>query len=135
MGKVFKKIVRFFLKSDYKELKKEWEKQNAEIDKLTTDRNRKQNTIELLKEHIEELETIKKGFEKTIDKMSVELQDKETQRRKTAAKLGGYQKEINKLKQQVEFLKTNRRAPNLEELKDYQLRRKTRRNENGNSDK
>lgn len=109
---------------EYDQLKEDWEKQNAEIDRLTAERNRKQKTLEMLRGILEDNEKEKRDLLDIIAKLEADLDEKETQRHKTAAKLGGYQKEINKLKEQVEFLKTNRRAPNLEELKNYTQRRK-----------
>lgn len=109
---------------EYDQLKEDWEKQNAEIDKLTAERNRKQKTIETLRGVLEDYEKEKRDLLDIIAKLEADLEDKEKQRHKTAAKVGGYQKEINKLKDQVEFLKKNRRAPNLEELKNYTQRRK-----------
>lgn len=116
---------------DYEQLKEEWEEQNVEIDKLIAERNRKQKTLETLRGVLESMETEKKELFFTIAKLEADLEEKESKRRKTAAKIGGYQKEINKLKEEItklkeanEFLKNNRRAPNLEELKDYTLRRK-----------
>ena len=109
---------------EYNQLKEDWEKQNIEIDKLTAERNRKQKTLETLRDVLEDYEKEKRDLLDIIAKLEADLEEKEQQRHKTAAKLGGYQKEINKLKDQVEFLKTNRRAPNLEELKNYTQRRK-----------
>lgn len=109
---------------EYNQLKEDWEKQNIEIDKLTAERNRKQKTLETLRDVLEDYEKEKRDLLDIIAKLEADLEEKEQQRHKTAAKLGGYQKEINKLKEQVEFLKTNRRAPNLEELKNYTQRRK-----------
>lgn len=109
---------------EYEQLKGDWERQNGEIDRLVSERNRKQKTLEMLRGILED--NAKKEMEllDIIAKLEADLEEKEEQRHKTAAKLGGYQKEINKLKEQVEFLKTNRRAPNLEELKNYTQRRK-----------
>lgn len=109
---------------EYNQLKEDWEKQNAEIDKLTAERNRNKKVMETLREVLEEKEQEKKDLLDIISKLETDLEEKESQRKRTASKVGGYQKEINKLKEQVEFLKNNRRAPNLEELKDYTLRRK-----------
>ncbi len=109
---------------EYEQLKEDWEKQNAEIDRLISERNRKQKTLEMLRGILED--NAKKEMEllDIIAKLEADLEEKEKQRKTAASKLGGYQKEINKLKDQVEFLKTNRRAPNLEELKNYTQRRK-----------
>ena len=109
---------------EYDQLKEDWEKQNIEIDRLIAERNRKQKTLETLRDVLEDYEKEKRDLLDIIAKLEADLEEKEQQRHKTAAKLGGYQKEINKLKEQVEFLKTNRRAPNLEELKNYTQRRK-----------
>lgn len=141
------------------ELKKDWEEQNAKIDESIAEINKKQKEIDRLKELSDKL-----NFHLIAKDTALKL--KEKQRHKTAARLGGYQKKINdlkekledeeawriklakenkqlyldlekannlrkekeqeivKLKEQVEFLKNNRRAPNLEELKDYTMRRK-----------
>lgn len=109
---------------EYEQLKKDWERQNAEIDRLTAERNRKQKTLEMLRGILED--NAKKEMEllDIIAKLEADLEEKEEQRHKVASQIGGYKKEINKLKEQVEFLKNNRRAPNLEELKNYTQRRK-----------
>ena len=109
---------------EYEELKEDWEKQNVEIDKLTAERNRKQKTLEILRGVLEDNEQEKRDLLDIIAKLEADLEEKEKQRKTAASKIGGYQKEINKLKEQVEFLKNNRRAPNLEELKNYTQRRK-----------
>lgn len=118
------KIVRFFKNSDYCELKEEWEAQNIIVHKQQIELDKKTMKIK-------ELEIVKSSYEKLIDNLVIEkeelkkeLEEKEFARRKSAGKVGGYVAENNKLKKQVEFLKTNRRSPNLEELKDYELRRK-----------
>jgi chromosome segregation ATPase len=114
---------------DYEQLKEDWEEQNIEIDRLTAERNRKQKTLETLRGVLEDNEREKRDLLDIIAKLETDLEEKEKQRHKTAAKLGGYQKEINKLKEEIsklkeanDFLKNNRRAPNLEELKNYTLR-------------
>ena len=116
---------------EYEELKEDWEEQNIEIDRLTAERNRKQKTLETLRGVLEDNEREKRDLLDIIAKLEADLEDKEKQRHKTAAKIGGYQKEINKLKEEItqlktanDFLKNNRRAPNLEELKNYTQRRK-----------
>lgn len=59
-----------------------------------------------------------------IKRLEADLKEKEKQRHSLASKIGGYVTEINKLKDTIEFLKKHRRAPSLEELKDYTERRK-----------
>lgn len=131
------KVIRFIKNTDYKELKAEWEKQNALIDiqdaQLVTKGKMIQSLRNDLKQsRIEKQECILAGQniieEKTkrIKELEKKLEEKEKARRKLASSIGGYKKQINtqdekieKLEKQVEFLKTNRRAPNLQELKDY----------------
>lgn len=60
-----------------------------------------------------------------IKRLESDLKQKEKQRHTAASKIGGYVTEINKLKDTIEFLKKHRRAPSLDELKDYTLRRKS----------
>lgn len=98
----------------------------------------KQKKIGLLNNEILELKS-------KVTNLTVELNETEHQRRASIGKVGGLkakinsqEKEISKLKKQLEekdklladanrkvdFLKNNRRAPNLEEIKDYTQRRK-----------
>lgn len=141
---------RFVLGIEYRELKADWEKQNITIDELTLERNRKQKRIELLTRNKVELEDKEKVYLKDIEdlreglkaatlrikqqekdlkdqkeKYEKDLERKEEQRKQLACRIGGYVTENNKLKDQVDFLKTCKRAPNLEELKNYTLRRKS----------
>ena len=60
-----------------------------------------------------------------IKKLETDLKEKEKQRHSSASKNGGYMVKIKELESQVEFLKTHRRSPSLDELKDYTLRRKS----------
>lgn len=98
----------------------------------------KQKKIGLLNNEILELKS-------KVTNLTVELNETEHQRRKSIGKVGGLkakinsqEKEISNLKKyleekdklladanrKVDFLKNNRRSPNLEELKDYEQRRK-----------
>lgn len=119
----------------YEKMRGEWEEQNIKIDEQQSEINKlNRKYIKLKKEY----EQYTKGSLEALDfrikeinkleelniKTSQKLKDKEKERRKLAGKIGGYQKQINKLEMQVEFLKTNRRSPSLEELKDYELKRK-----------
>lgn len=126
MKDLLKQVKRYFTNAHYEELKAEWEEQNIEIDMLTAERNGKQDIIDMLSIILDEKDN-------EIEKLLLRLDKKEKQRRATAGKLGGYKKEINNLKEEIaklkdtnEFLRNNRRAPNIEEIKDYELRRKKR---------
>ena len=55
MKKILHKLVRYFTNADYEELKEDWEEQNAIIDNLTAEKNRKQKRIDKLKQEIKEL--------------------------------------------------------------------------------
>ena len=119
----------------YTKLEEESESYNNECDK-------KQRKIESLKDELkqcinEKQECILAGQEvieekvKIIKKLENKLEEKEKARRKAVSSTGGLKKQIKnqaevieKLEKSVEFLKTNRRAPNIEELKDYFYRRK-----------
>ena len=143
-------IIKVVTGQDYRELKREWEQQNITIDELTLERNRKQKRIELLTRNKVELEDKEKAYLKDIEdlreglkaatlrikqqekdlkdqkeKYEKDLERKEEQRKQLACRIGGYVTENNKLKDQVDFLKTCKRAPSLEELKNYTLRRKS----------
>lgn len=131
------KVIRFIKNADYHELKAEWEKQNALIyiqdaQLITKGKMIQSLRNDLKQSRIEKQECILAGQniieEKTkrIKELEKKLEEKEKARRKLASSIGGYKKQINsqdekieKLEKQVEFLKTNRRAPNLQELKDY----------------
>lgn len=155
----------------YKELKVEWEKQNADLDKVTGERNKwKKKFEELTAEYEREKDQFnmrlarqEKKYEKDVsaytermegmfealrmdnETLEKELEDtgsklvlKEAQRRKAVGektavtkKLNKSEKEveslkneITKLEEQVAFLKRHRRAPDIEEIKDYTEGRK-----------
>lgn len=115
-------------------IREEWEQQNIKIDEQQTEinklikkcgklnkeneknKNMFQEEIEFRKQEISKLEEIN-------SKISERLKEKEKARRKLAGKIGGYQSKINRLETQVKFLKTNRRAPKLEEIKNYEFKR------------
>lgn len=146
MKEVFEQLLEGFIKgsSYYKEIEKEAEDFNTEC-------NRKQRRIEKLQHELrskeqerkelvlngqgvieEKILTIK-NLENDITNLENKLKEKENQRRKAVGSIGGLKRqikkrdeEINTLNERIEFLKTNRRSPNLEELKDYTLRRKRR---------
>lgn len=133
-----------FIKSTdvYMEIEKEANDYNAEcqrkeerIKKLRDDlkqcRAEKQEIIlggqVIIEEKINEI----KGLEKQKAILEEKLQTKEQQRRKAVGSIGGckvkikkLEEEIKNLNERIEFLKTNRRAPSIEELKDYDFKRK-----------
>ena len=137
MKEIIEKVVRFIKNADYHELRAEWEKQNALIDIQDAELITKGKMIQSLRNdlkqsRIEKQECILAGQNiieektKTIKELEKKLEEKEKARKKLASSIGGYKKQINtqkekieKLEKQVDFLKTNRRAPNLQELKDY----------------
>lgn len=144
--KSLKEIIQnLYEKTDYYKLEKlreEWEDQNIKIDEQQSEINKLNKKYNKLKKELElevqekakyikdsseaiefRINEIKK-LEETNLKINEKLKEKEQARRKLAGKIGGFQKQINKLEYQVEFLKTNRRSPNLEEIKDYEYRRK-----------
>ena len=144
MREFIENIFENFIKSStfYKELEKESESYNVECSK-------KEARIQQLRENakqciaekqenilagqgiIEEKISKIKGLEKEVNDLKDKLQEKELQRRKLAGSVGGYktkvkrlEEEIESLNERIDFLKNNRRAPSIEELKDYEYRRK-----------
>lgn len=145
MIKIKEKIKALLESTEYYQLlkiKEEWEEQNVLIDEQFRELTKKTNKIKKMAKEIEEYNKVKDGYiregQKIINDKNIminelelknveltkKIKDKESARRKLASKIGGYQAKINKLEHQVEFLKTNRRSPNLEEIKDYEYRRK-----------
>ncbi len=137
MREVFEWLLDGFIKKStaYKEIEKEAENYNTEcsrkqrrIEKLQHDlRFKEQEKQELVlsgQTVIEEkVETIK-NLQAEVEKITQKNKTIENKRRKAVSSIGGLKKEINKLKEANDFLKKNRRSPSLEELKDYQYRRK-----------
>lgn len=132
------KLQNLYKKTYYyqsEKIREEWEQQNIKIDEQQTEINK---LIKKCGKLSKENEKNKKVFQEEIEfrkqeiikleeinlKISERLKEKESARRKLASKIGGYQARINKLEHQVDFLKTNRRSPSLEEIKDYEYRRK-----------
>lgn len=80
---------------------------------------------------IEEKEKQTKALKEEIAKLEKKLENKELQRRKNAGSIGGLkrriatlEKEIEGLKETNDFLRKHRRAPSIEELREYDMRRK-----------
>lgn len=133
---VEKRFENFIINSD------QFQEAQKERDNFDTECGKKQRKIEKLQDELrfkekekqelvlsgqavveEKTETIK-ILKAEVEKLKSELRKKETQRRKTAGKIGGLRKKISKLEEVNKFLKENRRSPSLEELKDYEQRRK-----------
>ena len=144
MREFIESVLENFIKSSsfYKEIEKEAENYNAECSKKETKiqqlrKDAKQCIVEkqecilsgqgIIEEKISEI----KGLKKENADLKDRLQEKEKQRRKAVGSVGGYktkvarlEEEIENLNERIEFLKHNRRAPSIEELKDYEYRRK-----------
>ena len=106
----------------------------AEIENLNIDIERKKAKIKTLEDMITiksnrilVLETTVKnrneeiqGLRKELSDIVVKLDDLQSSFNKVRGEIGGLKKENNKLKSANEFLKTNRRAPNKEEILAYE---------------
>ena len=111
--------------------KTKWLERITYFDDLITDYNKqvtenfsKQNKIDSLEEKIvildsraNEIESNLKQTEKDYDEVLKKYMNEKDKNKENL-------KEIRKLNKTIEFLKTNKRAPSLEELKDYQFKRK-----------
>ena len=89
----------------------------SELSSTKKRNNELRNTISMLYRQNEDLQ--------------IEVEKKELLRRKKAGQIGGYTKEINKLRQELEranqkihWLKTNQKAPTKEEIIAYEMRMK-----------
>ena len=106
----------------------------AEIENLNIDLERKKAKIKTLEDMITiksnrilVLETTVKnrneeiqGLRKELSDIVVKLDDLQSSFNKVRGEIGGLKKEKNKLKSANEFLKTNRRSPNKEEILAYE---------------
>ena len=111
--------------------KTKWLERITYFDDLITDYNKqvtenfsKQNKIDSLEEKIvildsraNEIESNLKQTEKDYDEVLKKYMNEKDKNKENL-------KEIRKLNKTIEFLKTNKRAPSLEDLKDYQFKRK-----------
>lgn len=110
----------------------------AEIENLNIDLERKKAKIKTLEDMITiksnrilVLETTVKnrneeiqGLRKELSDIVVKLDDLQSSFNKVRGEIGGLKKENNKLKSANEFLKTNRRSPNKEEILAYEYGRR-----------
>ena len=78
-----------------------------------------------------ELRQVIQSNSEKIDTLNVKLQETEEARRKSAGSIGGLKAQINKLTKKLDeanytinFYKTHRKSPSLEELKAYEYSRK-----------
>ena len=126
---------------DIKYLENNIQSRNEKINQLEEKINRKQNNFESEKIRVSQLNDYIDELKRDINEKFKELKQQEIiietknnlminlekKRRESAGKVGGLQKEINKLKEElniankkIEFLKTHRKAPSMEELKAYE---------------
>lgn len=126
---------------DIKYLENNIQSRNEKINQLEEKINRKQNNFEYEKIRVSQLNDYIDELKRDINEKFKELKQQEIiietknnlminlekKRRESAGKVGGLQKEINKLKEElniankkIEFLKTHRKAPSMEELKAYE---------------
>lgn len=149
---------------NYKKLSEEWKRENEQnqlneihsnrkIEKLNQERDliqkEKDNLVKLREKRIHDLNSqvgkLKRNLsskEKECLDLQNKLEEKEKTRKNLASKLGGVQgtikhleKELQMANDKIEFLKNNRKAPSLEELKAYEYSRKEvlkRQNERNN---
>lgn len=144
MKEFIEELLERFIKSTeiYKNLEKEAESFNVECSKKETRiQQLKKETKQCIAEKqeciltgqgiIEEKVSEIKGLKKENADLKDRLEEKEKQRKKAVCSVGGYktkiirlEEEIANLNERIDFLKHNRRAPSIEELKDYEYRRK-----------
>lgn len=110
-----------------------WKKQYNDAIKDRDERllNKDRAYTALMQSTEERYSAIEHSHMQTIKKLKEKLADKEAQRRKTVGEktriknqLARKEEENAKLVEQVEFWKSHRRAPNLQEVKDYTYGRK-----------
>lgn len=110
-----------------------WKKQYNDAIKDRDERllNKDRAYTALMQSVEERYSGIEDSHRQTIQKLKEKLADKEAQRRKTVGEktriknqLARAEEENAKLVEQVEFWKSHRRAPSLQEVKDYTYGRK-----------
>lgn len=70
------------------------------------------------------LTTKNKRLEEEIKELKSSLTEKKKESKKMDKQLDEKDKQLEDAERKIKFLKKNRRAPNLEEIKDYELKRK-----------
>ena len=80
----------------------------------------KSNRILVLETTVKNRNEEIQGLRKELSDIVVKLDDLQSSFNKVRGEIGGLKKENNKLKSANEFLKTNRRSPNKEEILAYE---------------
>ena len=144
MKKLIERILHNFIINTeiFKDVKEEKDNYDCECGKKQRTIEKLQHDLKLKEQEkqecilsgqtvIEEKTNQIKSLKKDISLLESKLNTKEKQRRKAAGSVGGckikikkLEEEIKNLNERIEFLKTNRRAPSIEELKDYKYKRK-----------
>lgn len=130
------RIVELYKKiNKLEEEKKQYEYIAKEKDNLIQLRDKKVQSLSdkyssIIKRNNELREIIEINLQKN-DELNVKLQETEEARRKSAGSIGGLKAQINKLTKKLDeanytinFYKTHRKSPSLEELKAYEYSRK-----------
>lgn len=114
------KKLKDVLESEIENLNIDLERKKAKIKTLEDMITIKSNRILVLETTVKNRNEEIQGLRKELSDIVVKLDDLQSSFNKVRGEIGGLKKENNKLKSANEFLKTNRRSPNKEEILAYE---------------
>lgn len=118
--------IRYFeeFREDYKHQLQEGSTKQETIRAKNREIKNLSRRIAYLEPKLEYLENNQESNQKRIRHLEKEINDYEKLYNQTLDKLIKETNDNQELKRRVDFLKNHRRAPSLEEIKDYELKRK-----------
>lgn len=114
------KKVKDVLEAEIENLNIELENKNNKIKDLESLLSARTNRNLVLENVMQDRNKEIQGLRKELSDIVVKLDDLKSSFNKVRGEIGGLKKENNKLKSANEFLKTNRRSPNKEEILAYE---------------
>lgn len=118
------KRLKDVLEAEIENLNIDLEIKKAKIKTLEDMITIKSNRILVLETTVKNRNEEIQGLRKELSDIVVKLDDLQSSFNKVRGEIGGLKKENNKLKSANEFLKTNRRSPNKEEILAYEYGRR-----------
>lgn len=107
-----------------RELTEQLRAEKDKVVKLTVELNETERARRSVAGKLGGLTTKNKRLEEEIKELKSSLTEKKKESKKMDKQLDEKDKQLEDAERKIKFLKGNRRAPNLEELKDYELKRK-----------